>query len=502
MFGRIWRDWNWLDNLALPVLSALMYVAWLVPLVNALLGSGAFSPAGLRLPTWLPLCLLLGGSLLAHLLAALPAGRVLVAICGVIATVGVVVFLLPAPSPSSGPWPRYLWLQATSWGEAMPALWLLAAVTVLLWLRAVSIDWIERSTLYHSFIAGVLAVAVLTAFGVSRYSLDLGIADGLIEPLLVFALCAMLAFALSDISLTQRQSLRVSGSKPRLGQYWFLVVSLVIAGILALAWLTGFILAPDSALWLLRRLGPVLDVLTTILIYIAAAVAYVFFFLLAPLINWLRSLAANGQPEIKPPDQGEFVKQMQEMEQQAQGNSSLLAWIQVAIAVALLALVVIAFALALRRRFIRAANGVLESREVEWSWQLMRGQLRRWFAARKRAARSLFLPLDESEETRAQVRVAYRQLLTRASERGLAHKRGQTPYAYMGMLVAQAPALEQPLATLTAAYQMARYSPEPPTLQTVAAALDALAQVESWLQQYSIGATPTEAKAPDKETSS
>lgn len=477
MPGRGWRSWNWLDGVAIPALSAAMRVAWVVPVTNALMGSGFVTPTA-RLPVWLPLAVLLGASLTARRLAPRPGGRVLVALLGVLVMLGSGAIVLAPATPGD------LWRHAMDWHEAVPAIWVLLPVFGGLWLRGISIDWVEAEPLRRGFATGVLALAALALLGGSGYSLGLGIADGLIEPFIAFTVCGLVALALNDISLTLRQSLRSSGTRPRLGQYWLYVVGGSVLAILLAAWLVALILAPETveaaaqALRpMLRVLQPVVDLAARVLGFLITGIAYVVFTILEPLINWLRSLASGQQLDEDILDRANLAEQLRELEPGRQGGVALGPWVQGVLVVGLLALVAIVFILAFRRRRVTTPDGMVESREVDWSWGLMREQLGRWLSRRRRQTRSPFLPLLEGEQGRAQVRSAYRRLLMTAGGRAP----GQTPLAYMRQLAGSGPELTEPLATLTEAYQLARYSGEPLSAGTVAAALQALAQVEAVL---------------------
>ncbi|NPV09703.1 MAG: DUF4129 domain-containing protein [Anaerolineae bacterium] len=488
MPGRGWRSYNWLDSVAIPVLSAAMRVAWVVPVSNALMGSGFVAPSA-RLSAWLPLAVLLGASFTARRLAARPGGRVLMALAGVLVMLGSAALVLAPASPGD------LWRHAMDWHEAVPAIWVLLPVFGGLWLRGISIDWIEAEPLRRGFVTGVLALAALALLGGYGYSLGLGISDSLLEPFVAFTVSGLVALALSDISLTLRQSARSSGTRPGLGRYWLYVVGGSVLAVLLAAWLVALIVAPETveaaaqALRpLLRLFQPVVNLLARVLAYLITGIAYIVFTILEPLINWLRSLASGEPPDENILDRANLAEQLRELEPGGQGGAELGPWVQGVLVVGLLGLVALVFVLAFRRRYATSPDGMVESREVDWSWHLMREQLGRWLSRRRRQTRSRFLPLLENEQGRVQVRTAYRRLLASAG----GHAPGQTPLAYMRQLAGSGPELEEPLAALTEAYQMARYSSEPLTPETVAAALQSLAQVEALLGARHPGAPEPE----------
>jgi len=483
------RRWNWLDYVLIPALSAGAWVAWVVPLANAVLSSRFVSPSGVSVPAWLPFLILLGGSALARIVANAPGGRAVAAISGLFVVLAMIAYLLPAPVSKSGDWFAYLWEHVRDWRVAIPAFWPLLLLTGGLWLRAITVDWLATESLRRGFRLGIVVLVLLAVSGGSQYGLNLGIVHGLTEAILIFIICSLSAFALSDISLTMRQALRTDGARIPLGKHWFVVLLIVVSSVLVLGWLLALLLAPDSVLAIATWLRPVLTVLTTFLTYVLMILAYIIFTILNPLIQLLQGMIRPGETEFQPPTQENMAEQLKELEAAAEKGGGLPPWLSVVLLLGLVALILLLFALAVRRRFVSYSDGVLESREVDWSWEMMRDQISDWLSRARPVRRSRFLPLDDSESARARVRSAYRRLLALASERDMGRSRWQTPWRYMRSLASRAPELEQPLAVLTHAYIIARYSPIPPDQQTVQAALNSLKEIESWMYQLELSET-------------
>lgn len=493
MLGRTWQSSTLVERVLIPVLSATMRAAWIVPLVNAVLATGFVSPLRMPVPLWLPLATLLLGSSLAHLTAASPAGRVVVGVIGGGVVLAILTLLLPAPEAGAPPWPLYLWEGALELQDLFPAFWLVLVFAAALWIRAISIDWAEESSLRGGFMTGAVVLTLLMIAGADEVGLGLGIADGITEALLVFVVASLTALALADITRTLRQSLRSTGAVPQLGRFWFMVIGLVVVFVLLLAWAAAAIVAPDAVVWLVRWFSPVLSVIGAVIGYVFLAFGYIILRLLEPILRWLQSIMNQEMPEREAPTQEpDLGQQLEELGRAAEEGAGLPDWAQTLIIIAIIAVAVILFALALRRRFVSESDGVVESREVDWSWELMREQLRSRLRPPRRRAASRFLPLADGEDPRTVIRAAYRRMLTLTAERGLEHRREQTPWGYVTTVAATAPELRAPLEGLTRAYVVARYSPTEPNADLVAEALAALSALEQWLYRHELseGATP------------
>jgi hypothetical protein len=461
-----------------------MRAAWLVPLVNALLATGFFAPANVRLPFWLPVLVLVAGSSLAEVLASRPGGRVLAGATGLAAVFLVLAVVMPSPDGNWVAWVGELYRQATTFTNDAPTVWVVFIVAVGLWMRAITVDWSEAEPLRRGFITGVIVLALLILAGATGQSLGLGIISGIMEPVLVFLAAGMSALALTDISRTLRQSQRTSGVMPRLGHYWYLVVVLVVALVVAAGWAANLLVDPESVTSVIRWFSPVLRIITDVFAYIILAIAYVLFRILAPFINWINSLVQeNAEEELQLPTQ-EPAESFDEFLNRSEEVAASLPWLETAIVILIVVGVVLLFMWVLRRRFVSSADGVQETREVEFSLGMMREQLSQWLAGRRPKRRSEFVPLEDSQDPRVIIRQAYRRMLKLADERGFSHRRWETPWMYGRSLSRRLPDIADPIAALTRAYNLARYSPLPPDQSAVDQAREALSRIESWLFRY------------------
>ncbi len=463
-----------------------MRAAWLVPWVNALLGTAFFAPEGVTLPFWIPFLVLFLGSALAQALSSSIAGRVGVGLAGVLVTGMVIRLVVPAADDGLRAWLMDIYRQATRWGDYAPAVWVIFLVAAGLWLRAITIDWTEAEPLRKGFVTGVVALALLMVCRGAGQSLRLGLIDGIMEPVLVFVASGMGAMALSDISRTLRQSMRTSGLAPRLGSFWYLVVVGVVAAVVLFGWIVTYLVDPDTVRSVVGWFSPVLNLVRDVLGYIIMGIAYIIFKLLGPFIDWINSLVREQAEEEATQVVEEATEEITELVEAGEVSFQLPPWVQTVALVVLIALVLLLFIAVLRRRFVSSKGGVQETREVDFSWGLMKEQIGRWWDRRRPRRRSEYVPLGDPENPRAAIRQAYRRLLTLTAERGLKHRRWQTPAAFARSLTRRLPEIGGPVDRLTASYYAARYAPEEPSTQEVAAARMALAEIEKTLFRYEV----------------
>ncbi|NLT41205.1 MAG: DUF4129 domain-containing protein [Anaerolineae bacterium] len=483
---------NWLDQVLIPSLSAAMRAAWIVPWVNALLATDFFRPSGVTLPFWIPLLILFAGSALAQALSESVAGRIAAGLLGVLVALGVVRLLVPASGEGLGPWLQDLYRQAVNWREYAPTVWVVFAVAAGLWMRAITIDWSEMEPLRKGFLTGVIALALLILVRGTRYGLNLGLIDGIMEAVLVFIASAMSAMALSDISRTLRQSMRTSGLAPRLGRFWYLVVVGVVVGVVAVGWLATYVVDPGSVRSVIGWFSPVLNLIRDVIAYVIMGIAYVIFRLLAPFIDWMNSLVREQAEEEATTVVEEASEEISELVESGEFAFQIPPWVETLAVIVVVAVVLVLFIAFLRRRFVSSKGGIQETREVDWSWGLMKEQIGQWWDRRRPQRRAEFVPLDDPEDPRAAIRQTYRRLLTLTGERGLAHRRGQTPSAFARSLGRRLPDLDPAVTNLTRLYYFARYAPESPTAEDVNSARAALAQAEKVLFDYEAAETSSD----------
>ncbi|MCB0064679.1 MAG: DUF4129 domain-containing protein, partial [Caldilineaceae bacterium] len=305
----------------------------------------------------------------------------------------------------------------------------------------------------------------------------------------------MLALAFSSMKITigldraLGMGQRRISAMPQMNRYWLSTVFLTVIGLLTAGIAAGIFLAPEQLRRLLDAVGAVIswigNIVGMVLVaisYVAFAVLYLFFRLLEPLIQRLLDRMADSPlADLVPPQQD-----MERMKEVAQGTAPLpesYRWIGLAIVVAL---VVLLFALALRRLQSETETNEDEIRESILTADLLQNQLsnlwNRWFG-RGRGASDPFLSLDGESDARRRIRAIYQQLLAGAAATGAARTPAETPNEYARHLAQAWHTHEQALATITAAYQQARYAPNDPDAAQDAAVNTAWADLSKYFDK-------------------
>jgi flagellar biosynthesis/type III secretory pathway M-ring protein FliF/YscJ len=233
------------------------------------------------------------------------------------------------------------------------------------------------------------------------------------------------------------------------------------------------------------------------LTYVMLALAYVLFWLLRPLIEWLMQRAGeqarqeqeqDGGP-VSPLDelsQGDLVEVPPALVESAQ-------WIGLVVV-----LVVIGVAIALALRYFRAQTeeDVEETRETIFSTDLLQAQLaalwRRWTARGGMGTdgeRSPYLSLADELAARREVRAIYQELLGLARVHGHGREAVQTPLEYLGRLAAAYPGAGEALETLTQHYVAVRYSEEMVPRDVVEGVREAWARLQEVVAESDGGVT-------------
>lgn len=455
MPGITWPRWNQADSGLLPALGAAMWATWL----SALADVAAFtfhlsSPPGLLWPlVWL---LLLGGTFVGRLRGRLGRDRWLAAgggLLGVLAAEWWLLYRATFGLLDPG-WLGALAVQASQFDVA-PLL--VAALATFLWWRGLTIEWQSHETQMRVFVAGVLALG-LSLYLATRWSpANLG---ELSLAIVIFLLTGWATLALASVA--EAASLTAAGGRLTLSRYWLLAVATAIAVIFVVGLVLAGLVTPAAVSRLLGYLLPVVQLLRLALGYLLYAVAYVTFLIISPIFYWLQSLMhqATGQPEtnapLQPPSKN-FVDQ---------GGGAALSplaelLLRGAILLCIIFLIGWVLAWALRRSSRTDEQGVRESRDLIWSWDLWRA---RWAELLARRARPVaFVSLaGPPDSPLVWVRTAYQRLLALALEQGRARQPGQTPLRYEPSLDEILPAETAAVAALTAAYDAARYGEQAP----------------------------------------
>lgn len=504
-----WLDEDWLSTMVIPLLVIFVRICWLWPwleLVRRWL-SPSF-PAPLLPFLSIPLLFLSGMLITRSALARarnLTLARVWVVAGGLIAIVGLLWWQFGREAYAFWDF-QWLWqvaLELTHWRDEVPPAFLTMLITAAIWLRAV-MDGTRRQSrddVWGTFRTGVIALILLIL--ASRL-------DGAGLPLHADRwLVALFAVGLSALALSSLELARIYGhwgskqqSQIHLNRYWLGSVALVIVVLLATGLALAALVSPGTVAGALSWVGVLLNWLGTLLAIVLTAIAYVIFFLLTPLIEWLQSLIVQSrlaelmqmlgapQPVEPPPDQpvGEVSPLLVES----------MRWLGLA-GIVLVIIVVIALAL----RLMRLGDGEDpdETRETVFSGALLQEQLaslwRRWRQRLPHAKRDPYLPLEGEQANRREIRILYRALLTQAKELGHPRLRAQTPTEYDATLAKLVPADEGAWDVMTEGYVAARYGLQAPSSEQVEQMRQAWAMLEGALtSQEAKEVTPQSATQP------
>jgi uncharacterized protein YjeT (DUF2065 family) len=474
-----WRRWNWLNDIWLPLLLAVLRTCWLWPWLE--IARRWLSPS--QAETLLPMPLMIG-LLLAGMAAArraltgtgsLPRARLRVAGLG-LAVVPAVLWwqFYHAQYPLwDAQWAGVLALELVHWSNEVPPPFITLLGTAYLWLQGM-LDGrrpLDHDDIWRAFTAGFLALALAVAMATAGSGQLLASISRLILP---FFAVGMAALALSGLKLVSKSVEQPDEARLKLNRYWLTSVFSVTVGLLGVGLLLSALVTPELVAHALSWTSIILNVLWQILLIVLLALSYLIFLFLEPLLNWLQTLARPEAPawQIKLPD---FQRQLEEMSKDTTPVSLTIGewprWIGLA---GLILAIGVVFALALRRFWTGAEEDVEETRETVFSSDLLKAQLselwRNWLERFKRTPTSVFDPflsLEGEPATRRAVRAIYQALLWATRERGLPRARSQTPLEYQHTLEEALPGAQDALSTLTDGYLRARYAPQPPQAEHV-----------------------------------
>jgi hypothetical protein len=467
---------NWLGGVVVPLLVAVLRVAWLAPWLELLRRWVAPSSPSPILPATVLLLFFLLSLVCARLLMRQQSFRVARLAQAVIGLAVILVFLWWQYYRSqSGLWTtQWLSIMAQSfldWESELPAPLIAIPVFIYLWLRG-TLDaqpGIEREDAWGAFAGGFLALVVCAiASGLDHG----GLPSGMSMAVFVFFIAGMAALALSSLVSARHSAARSGDGQISPNRYWLASVASVIVVLLAIGLLLSFLISPDviarSMAWTSLILNAVGIIFTDILLVFA----FLIFSLLSPLINLFhnqpKNNSQNGQLTI-PDIQSQFKDIPKGTTQFPHAWSAILPWLGLAVVILVIGL---AFALALRRLQARGGEDVDETREIILSRSLFAQQLAE-LRNRLRRGRSddtpanPFLSLDEDAEPRRRIRAIYQAFLGAMREHGHARQPGQTPAEYRTSVHSVLPDADGALDTMTSTYSRARYSPATPSSRDV-----------------------------------
>jgi hypothetical protein len=479
--------------LAAVLLETLPVTAWLL-LVSAVNGTPAAAP----LPIWWIATIILIAWAVGAMLRAEPSDgpqregtpvgvRLFI---GAVWVLAVAASLLISPAASGGV------------GTA-PVLGIMVLVAYLSW-RGLLLGNrpLRQERLNVRFLWGLAAIvlAILTAgtlHGTAR-----SITEGSLALLLefdVFVALAGIALAhlMDTIQEHRERRLRArgdAGAALAVSRTWILTSLAVSAVVVLLALALSLLVSYDTVQGVASLLRPVWELILTVLGWLVRLLAFLLFLLFDPIVSWVRSLTHPLTPQstpapVRPPAKPRTETPLSVPDAWlAAGQWALYVIVAVA-AVSLLVLV-------LRRvRELRKSQEFEEVREGLDASAILGNQLR---ALLDRLRRPVSTPAVPAEDLAAgSVRLLYREVLASASQMGLRRRTHETPDEYARRLQRDAlghaaagtapgaPAeADRALATLTEAYDEARYD-EPPHEQVAPPAVAAAqASLLRWLRSY------------------
>ncbi|NLD42625.1 MAG: hypothetical protein GX657_03930, partial [Chloroflexi bacterium] len=284
--------WPGLEGALIPLAVALMWAAWLAPLVFYLLNSGLAYPAGTPFPGWLLYALLLGASALRHALAGRSWGRPVMALVGLAVILGVGGALSGADPRHLGRWLAGLAALLARTEEGFPAPLIVFLISALAWLWGLAATWQDYGDLFAGFVLGVLGFGFLLLVPARPFweAASLRIA----AYLLLFVVSGLVSLGLVSAAQTLAAERRSDAGVPPLRREWLAAVGAVVLGVLLLGWGAARWLSPELPAELWAALRPVGRALGAALSAVLLGVAYVVFWVLGPLIEFLQALLARN----------------------------------------------------------------------------------------------------------------------------------------------------------------------------------------------------------------
>lgn len=471
--------WNWLENGVIPVVSALMFAAWVRPVYQALLNWQVVRPVGLHYPAWLIVLIPLVVSTVETALQERVNSRWLSLAVGLPILVAALIYLTPEGAPFMRQPLQASWQVLLSLGRfqgKLPASLLILVLTAVLIVRGLLVDWMAHDALWRTFLVGIGALGLLMMLA-PRVTAPLALGRAMAS-FLLWGLMSLAIIAVANMLYNQRA---LGKKAPSVSRHWLVVVSVAVGAVILVGWGLGLLFSPETVADIVRWFDPIRKGIGAILSWLLTALVYVIFLVLEPLINWLASLIAKREmPKI------ELVKplyeQLEELEEQQAAAGTTPPWGAIAAGLVVLAIIVVLIVAWRRRQRDRITAGVEEQREYIGSMDLFLSQLRDLLNARRRPARALFADGLDATDPRHRLRLLYRRLLLAGRAIEQPRLPGQTPAAYARRLTRFKPAEGADLHLLTEAYHRVRYADEAPTPETLTRAEQAVSSIEAALK--------------------
>ncbi|CAG0931956.1 hypothetical protein TFLX_02377 [Thermoflexales bacterium] len=472
---------DWLQLILLPVVIAIMFVAWFEPWVQWIVLSTGVDRAALVPPPGLMVFVLLASTFTTrYALRHTRYQRWLIVMGGWVILMGVAwltyrLIALPAFLRNLLDWQNFI----------APELIVIVA-TATLWWRGILIGRSRAlidENLDRTFFNGVLALGILLF--INHFTRYVSPSD-MLAALLVFFAMALSMLTVVNIERT-RQQRSEDNSWLKRQRHWFATIFGVISAILLAALTITGIFSPDALRQILSAVGPALSTLAQAVLGLLRPIFTFLAWLVSPLLPILQLVLRALMEGILT-----FLRVLQQIGAQVdtqrtqEGIQSFLdspEFVTFSRGTSIV-LILIVFALlaiwAIRRSGLLTRRNSNEIRENIATRDLLRQQwqnfLARWrnFSA---VSPSRYLAL-RGDDPRQNVRRAYQEFLEWARLRLHTRTPSQTPDRYAryigGLYEAQHEAVDQ----LTALYLRARYADEPLTPAEVQTAQSALVRLQ------------------------
>jgi len=467
------------------VIVAVMWTAWVAPLLRFVLNSPLAYPRGLHFPGWLVLLLLVGSGGLVRILQDQRCGPWVTAGVGLAATLGAVAYVAGVDITRPYPDAQRLLTDMRSSGDAYPAALLALLATVLLWLWGSAASWDDYGETFGGFLIGTVVIGMLVLVTDADYWSATG--QSLWGYALLFVVTALLSLGLVSARHTLAQARALDPQVPAPPRRWVAVVVLVVALVLIIGWPMAALVAPDAVREVSALIRPAWESVADVAIHVFLVFAYVIFLVLDPLIAVLqRVMAARWERMFG--RLAEILGGLLGDPREVVGSVTAGAWtvdrglligVRALVVMGLVVGILAAFYLAFRRQRRRGCPTVFEERASVLSSELLAAQWRSVMAGLGRRRRRRLYALVEGDDPRLVVRRLYQRFLAHTAVLGLARPRHITPRAYAQSLSEVLTPAGPWVEALTEAYQLARYGPVPPAPELVDTAREALDRLEA-----------------------
>jgi hypothetical protein len=378
----------------------------------------------------------------------------------------------------------------SDWGRYIsPVLLGLVACIYLWWqgIRLAAAPWPQQH-LERSLLVAVLGLALLFVVNQSQPVITPG--EAVSTTVVVFG-AGLGALALVSFENARRYHEGTTGTRLPLNRYWLITVATVVGAILAAALLAATFFSPAAYAGVGAALRAVLDVLTFALVFMLAIVVAAISVVVFPIMQFIMSLyrpEPQEQIEITPPQAAQVAAE--EAVRLFADNPALAVARQVLFFVLLVAGVGLLLWWSVRRLNTFGRKDGDELRDSIATRELVWGQLKAFFGRRAESTQALdpYLALAGSDDDpRLIIRRAYQAMLAWARTVTQGRAAGQTPASYGEALARTLPQGRAAIATLTIAYERARYSAEPPSLEEARTAVGALDELQALQAQAANG---------------